>query len=69
MRGCSCKPDFPISCVKPDRYGIRAVARCSLTIDYATMWPDPLAPDCLQGQQRIRELTVKGDCPPASLAL
>ena len=63
------KPDFPISGVKPYRYSIRAIAWCSLAIDYGAIWPDPLASDCLQRQQRIRELTMKWDRPSASPAL
>ena len=69
MRRRSLKPDFSISGVKPYRYGIRAVARCSLAVNYAAIGPNPLASGCLQHYQSIRELTMKGDCPSASPAL
>src|SRR6516165_554870 len=69
MRGRSLEPDFSISGMKPYCYGIRAVARCSLAVDYGAIRPDPLAPGSLQRQQGIRELAMNGDCPAAAPAL
>ena len=69
VRGRSLKRDFSISGVKPYRYSIRAIARCSLGIDYGTIRPDPLAAGCLQRRQSIGELAMKWDCPSASPAL
>src|ERR1700749_462633 len=69
MRRRSLKPDFSISGMKPYRYGIRAVAGCSLAVNYQAIGPNPLASGCLQCCQSSRELTMKGDCPSAGPAL